>query len=64
MTASLAKRALITGALLTFSGSTYASVVVVCAFVTGTAVDEVVTIGIVVRSGVVVSGDVIGFVKT
>lgn len=58
MTASFTNRALITGALLMISGSTYASVVVVvvvCTVVVGNAVDEVITIGIVVRSGVVVS---------
>lgn len=60
VTASFTKRALIIGGLLVFSGSTYASVVVV---VGATVVDAIVTIGVVVvRSGVVVSGVVIGVV--
>lgn len=65
MTASLANRALIIGALLTFSGSIYASVVVVGTVVVATVVDAVVTIGVVVvRSGVTVSGTLIGVVVT
>lgn len=66
VTASLANRALITGALLMFSGSTYASVVVVGIVVAGVVGVVVVIVVTVIRSGVVavVSCDVIEVVVT